>query len=72
MYQPTPLKEYIVTPHYDDSWDVYNDEKGSLYRVNKREGGKFVCNCPHWYYRLRVTRGQCRHIQAVKREESKQ
>ena len=61
---------YIITQITPVSWDVYNESNETLYRVDnvysEKNVNKYVCNCPHYYYRLRGSGGQCKHILMVK------
>ena len=55
---------YLITRVTPFSWDVYNESNQTRYRVDKRKS-YYECNCPHWYYRLRVWKGKCKHIVMV-------
>lgn len=36
------------------------------YEVEAHDGGAWwSCTCPHWQWRLRASRGRCKHIDAV-------
>ena len=48
---------------------------GQIYKVESSKPGRFyevnlqnrVCTCPHFVHRLQKARGECKHIQAVKK-----
>ncbi len=52
---------------------IIRKERG-MYKVESHTPGKFwtvdlakcTCSCPHYLYRLRKTKGECKHIKAVK------
>lgn len=60
-------EDYIVTQISDGSFDVYNEAKGILYRVDKKVK-RWSCNCPHWHFRLRLYGANCKHIDLVKEQ----
>lgn len=57
------VTNYIVTLMPDQTFSVWHEGLNEPYRtvLKPRE-----CNCPHWLFRLRHQRGECKHHKIVK------
>lgn len=56
------LNDYIVTLMPDQTFSVWRDGLAEPYRTSLRPR---ECNCPHWLYRLRHERGECKHHKII-------
>jgi hypothetical protein len=44
-------------------WTIISPDSGKKYAVTiNDDSGYKSCNCPHWIHRLRVSGGNCKHI----------
>lgn len=48
------------------AWIVESVDSHRKYLVVKYMDGRYACNCPHFFYRLRGTGKECKHIRYVK------
>ncbi len=48
------------------AWIVESVDSHRKYLVVKYMNGRYACNCPHFFYRLRGTGKECKHIRYVK------
>lgn len=43
-------------------------DSGIIYRIAIHTDGSLGCDCPHFQFRLRRTKGRCKHIEAFVEE----
>lgn len=48
-------------------YDVYNENNGNRYDVNTNKKHR-SCTCPHWTFRLKKSRGKCKHIEMAEKK----
>lgn len=58
-------EDYIVTAHHSGLFDVYNELNGRRYEVDINTKTR-SCTCPHWLFRLKKSKGVCKHIKMAK------
>ena len=46
----------------DKVWTILSKDSGKEYDV-LIAGNRKTCTCPHWQYRLRLSKAKCKHIE---------
>jgi predicted nucleic acid-binding Zn finger protein len=55
--------KYIITAFHHGQFDVFNEESDRRYEVQIGNARLRYCSCPHWQFRLKKSRGKCKHIE---------